>query len=61
MKCFSIDIFLKKKSRVVDFSTTKGMAGREDVREEKVWVSGLNSGESVLAPFFVRVGNGAPM
>lgn len=46
------------KTRVVRFSTTKGMVGREDVRGEKVWVSGLNSGESVLAPFCVRAGTG---
>lgn len=36
------------------------MVGREDVKGEKVWVSGLNSGESVFAPFCVRVGNRGP-
>lgn len=61
MKCpLHIDIFFT--SRVVDFSTTKGMVDREDVKGEKVWVSGLSSGESVFAPFCVRVGGtGAPI
>lgn len=41
--------------RAVDFFTTKGMVGRQDLRERLLEFPPL-SGEPAFAPFWVRVG-----